>query len=255
MAGVCVFCRNDLSGRAAVEHIFPQWLLGHLGIPTTDQMFQGCGDEAALDIDEAEGRVHGTWSFVEGRICERCNNGWMSRLEVDARPGIEQLILGAGRIVALTPPQAALLARWAAKTAFLIANVSPFRRPVPPGHLWALNDGGDVPPGVFVYAGQSSTTTPTAYIQSTMWPQFQRSRSGVEVGAMANAYKIGLQVRDLMLLVAFTHRSRVEFVTAAGVHVPLNPRSPIWPSYAAPLPVTPEPPLWTFTRSLAAIVG
>lgn len=72
---------------------------------------------------------------------------------------------------------------------------------------------------------------------------------------MANAYKIGLQIRDLMLLVAFTQRSRVEFVTAAGVHVPLNPQSPIWPSYAAPLPVNPEPPLWIFTLSLAALVG
>jgi hypothetical protein len=254
MAGQCVFCRRDLRGIAAEEHILPQWLLKHLGIPRTDQMFQGVGTSATLDVDQTEGRVHGTWRFVEGRVCETCNNGWLNDLERETRPGLEALIKGAGRIVALTPPQRRLLSRWAAKTAFLIANVSPFNRPVPPGHLWALNNGGDVPPGVAVYAGQSGTTTRTAYIQSTQWHQFTSTRNGYVVGAMQDAYKIGLQVQDLLLLTAFSPKSGVQFVTAAGVHVPLNPERPVWPCYLAPIPEEPQPPLWMFTRSLAAIV-
>lgn len=48
MAGKCVFCRVTLTGVAAGEHIFPKWLLSHLGIPRTEQMFQGTGDEAIL---------------------------------------------------------------------------------------------------------------------------------------------------------------------------------------------------------------
>lgn len=254
MAGNCVFCRRDLTGIAAEEHIFPQWLLKHLGIRRTDQIFQGVGPTATLDVAEMEGRVHGTWRFVEGRVCEFCNNGWLHHLERDTRPGLEALISGAGRIVALTSPQRLLLSRWAAKTAFLIANVSPFGRPVPLGHLWALNDGGDLPPGVAVYAGQSGTTTTTAYIQSTQWPQFLPARSGYVVGAMQNAYKIGLQIQDLLLLVAFSPWSGVQFVTAAGIHVPLNSGRPIWPCYLAPIPEKPQPPLWMFTRSLAALL-
>jgi hypothetical protein len=253
MAGECVFCRRDLSGAAAEEHIFPRWLLKHLGIPKTEQMFQGTGATATLDLGDAtDQRVHGTWRFVEGRACKICNEGWLERLERDTRPGLEILIKHAGRIVALSPPQRVLLARWAAKTAFLIANVSPFQRPVPPGHLWALNEGGDLPAGVHVFAGQSGTRTKLAYLQSTQWPQF--SRGMPVVGALNDAYKIGLQIQDLILLVAFAQRSGVEFVTGAGVHVPLNPPGVIWPCYVAPAPQPPQPPLWMFTRSLAAIV-
>lgn len=254
MAGECVFCRVDLKGIASQEHIFPKWLLKHLGIPKTDQIFQGSGDEASLDTDEVGGRTHGTWRFVEGRVCQKCNNGWLSDLERDTRPGLEGLVKNAGRLVALTPPQRMLLARWAAKSAFLIANVSPFRRPVPPGHLWAMNNGGNVPAGVAVFGCQSGTSTKTAYLQSTMWPQFHRRGSGIPVGVVANAYKIGLQIQDLMLLVAFMRQSGVDFITAAGVHIPLNPSRQLWPCYYAEMPEKAQPPLWMFTRSLAVLV-
>lgn len=50
------------------------------------------------------------------------------------------------------------------------------------------------------------------------------------VGAMNDAYKIGFQVKDLMLLVAFAQMSGTEFVTAAAVHVPLNQKKYVFPS-------------------------
>jgi hypothetical protein len=56
MAGLCVFCRRDLAGIAAEEHIFPRWLLKHLGIPKTDEMFQGVGMTATLDTEDATDR-------------------------------------------------------------------------------------------------------------------------------------------------------------------------------------------------------
>ncbi len=250
-----MFCRVVLKGIAAEEHIFPEWLLRHLGIPKAEQMFQGFGNEATLDTDEEGARVHGTWRFVEGRVCRRCNNGWLSDLERDVRPGLEVLIKNGGRLVALTQPQRLLLARWAAKTAFLIASVSPFQRPVPPGHLWVMNNGGNVPEGVAVFGGQSGTSARTAYLQSTMWPQYHLRRAGIRVGAVADAYKIGFQIVDLMLLVAFTPQSGVQFVTAAGVHIPLNPQAKLWPCCHAELPEREQPPLWMFTRSLAVLVS
>jgi hypothetical protein len=254
MAGKCVFCRRDLTGFVSEEHIFGRWLLKHLGIPQQDQMFQGVADYATLDTDRVQNpRTHGTWRFVDGRVCQPCNNGWLDRLDQDTRPGLEMLIREAGRVVALSPPQCSFLARWAAKTAFLIANVSPFKQPVPPGHLLAMNNGGPVPEGVFVFAGQSGTTTNTAYFQSSQWPHFSGNRLDA-IGTFAGAYKIGFQVRDLLLLVAFVPKSGIEFVTAAGVHIPLNPRLPVFPSYVAPMPDDPQPPLWTFTRLLAALL-
>jgi hypothetical protein len=117
-----------------------------------------------------------------------------------------------------------------------------------------MNNGGNVPAGVAVFGCQSGTPTTTAYLQSTLWPQFHRRGSGIPVGAVANAYKIGLQIRDLMLLVAFTPQLGIDFITAAGVHIPLNPQRQLLPCYFAEMPEKPQPPLWSFTRSLAVLV-
>ena len=65
----------------------------------------------------------------------------------------------------------------------------------------------------------------------------------LDLGDATDAYTIGLQIQDLILLVAFAQRSGVEFVTGAGVHVPLNPPGVIWPCYLAPAPQPPQPSL------------
>lgn len=57
-----------------------------------------------------------------------------------------------------------------------------------------------------------------------------------------------------MLLVAFTPQSGMDFITAAGVPIPLNPQRQLWPCYFAEMPDKPQPPLWIFTRSLAVLI-
>jgi hypothetical protein len=251
----CVFCGGDLSTAPSEEHIFPQWLLKHLGIPKTDQMFQGVGLAATNEIGEAV-RIHGTWRFVEGRVCEPCNNGWMVALESKARPILKDLIDGERSVLTLTPEERATVTKWRAKTALLVANVSPFRHPAPAEHLRSLNgNDGIVPSGLSVFACLSKSPTQSSYLQSNHWTQIYSSRSGYVVGSLLDAYKIGIQFNYLFLLAAYWPDRNAVFATAAGLHVPMNQELKLWPSYFPTPPDGPEGhPLWTFTRSLAVVI-
>lgn len=72
-------------------------------------------------------------SLVAGEICAKCNNAWMSALEVSAKPYI---ISPPDRI--LDPAEARMLAQWFIKTAIVI-NVSHQYR-----LLWASDRRHDV---------------------------------------------------------------------------------------------------------------
>ena len=107
MTKTCVFCEGTLAGVGKGEHIFPQWLLKHLGLPKSDLMFQGVGAAASLDVEGKSERVHGTWSFLEGRVCTDCNTGWMERLETKARPTLKKLMDGTVNLFLLTEEERA----------------------------------------------------------------------------------------------------------------------------------------------------
>ena len=254
----CVFCAGSLAGVAQGEHIFPQWLLKHLGVPKSDRMFQSvAAATASLDATGKPERVHGTWSFLEGRVCTDCNTGWMEHLEDKARPTLKKLMDGRGELLYLNQDERVTVTKWSAKTAFLVANVAPFKHPVPSGHLKALNgEDGQVPAGVQVFAAQVSSPTKSSYIQSMNWEHIYSSKAPI-VGGAVGAYKIGIQFGNLLIVVAYSPSSFAQFATAAGIHIPLNPKTMVWPCYFYTPRVLPsvELPLWTFTRSLALAMG
>ena len=69
----CIFCGNtDLSK----EHIFAQWLLKELGIMDNTVKMTHAGF-----VGEISNRQHPFSKLVNGLVCKRCNNGWMSDLE------------------------------------------------------------------------------------------------------------------------------------------------------------------------------
>lgn len=71
---VCLFCGN---GNLSKEHIFAQWLLKELGIMDNDVSMTHM---TAIGM-EVSNRKHAFSKLVNGLVCEKCNNGWMSDLE------------------------------------------------------------------------------------------------------------------------------------------------------------------------------
>ena len=117
----CWFC-GSTSGTRSKEHIFPQWLLRHYG--AMDERVQPVRISMALGGALASERpARPLRSHVNGEVCAKCNNGWMSALEVSATPILTQL----PRSGPISEEEALILARWFAKTAVNLNVSQPFR--------------------------------------------------------------------------------------------------------------------------------
>lgn len=258
MTAVCLFCEAYGPGVLTNEHVNPQWLLRHLELPDDDQLFQGIASSATGELVEPP-RIHSSFSFVQGRVCDGCNSGWLSRLETAAQLLLMPLMDGDRPIPSLSVPEAAVVGKWAVKTAYLHTWTGPLKQPVQIGHVRELNgDLGRPVRGVSVFAMQSQYVKPSGYIQSGAWPQ----AGGLEVTAggdtPAEAYKIGLQYRGLYLLVAYWPNLSSLFARVRDMHVRLVPSgdSPE-AEYSADLVIGDGPidRLAAFTNSLAVWHG
>lgn len=102
------------------EHVLPQWLAEVL----TDAFPAEDGYDIATVCTTAEGqgppRTYSapTPELVVKAVCEACNAGWMSSLELEVRPFLEPMVRGES--VQLDVGRQLALARWAAKAAVLL---------------------------------------------------------------------------------------------------------------------------------------
>jgi len=134
-------------------------------------LIQGVASSATNTLLEPP-RVHSSFSFVQGRVCEECNTGWMSRLEAVAKPILLPLIDKQRTIESLSPEEGDIVGRWAAKTAYMHSWTSPLKRSVQLDHLTAMcGDGGHLVPGVGVCGAQLDYKQQSAYVLSGFWPQ------------------------------------------------------------------------------------
>ena len=238
MANSCLFCGAQGAGVLSNEHVIPQWLLKHLDLPPDDMLFQGVASSATETLVEPA-RIHSSFNFVQGHVCEECNTGWMSRLEVAAKPILVPLIEKESSIDSLSPEEADIVGKWVIKTAYMHSWTSPLKQPVQPEHLQALcGDGGKPIPGVGVFGMQSGFKQPSSYYQRGHWPHLCKPRMKVPDEPPAEAYKIGLQFRHLYLLTAFWPDPKCALTLLKGLHIPIFPtgQDPL-PDYSKDIPV------------------
>lgn len=123
---LCVFCSN--SGGFSKEHVWPQWLHAYAadvdkGRRWTHEAGFGQTDadtfsEMPTTVTERPGSV---LTMKTREVCRLCNNGWMSQLEMQVRPLLLSLTEAAagGWSRAIAPEEAARVATWAVKTAWM----------------------------------------------------------------------------------------------------------------------------------------
>jgi hypothetical protein len=104
----CVFCRSRSAD--SKEHAWPEWLLNALG------------EGPATVRSERSGEPAKEWRGVKAGVkvkcvCAKCNNEWMSALEVEAKPFLLPLILG--KQAELSGAQQLAIATWSLKTAMV----------------------------------------------------------------------------------------------------------------------------------------
>ena len=152
------------------EHIVPRWLIAHLDLPPNDLIAHAVANSKTGELTQKL-RVHSTHNFVEGRVCEDCNGGWMNKLESEAKPILVPLIDNQRPVADLTTVERVVVGRWAAKTAYLHSWAGPLKMPVSLEHLAALQGPSGCPlPGVGVFGSQFGFSMKSSYCQTGTWP-------------------------------------------------------------------------------------
>jgi hypothetical protein len=91
-------------------------------------------------------------SFKLKRICETCNNGWMSRLEDLVKPTMIALMKGDRNLASLGESEKRTLARWVAKTAIIDSYAVGAECPIDAGVLGWMRKNETEAPGRFAVA-------------------------------------------------------------------------------------------------------
>ena len=126
----CVFCGVALTQSSlnqqdsrTKEHVYARWFRDYV-VNDKIKMFTSDGKTSAFheqkDLEK----------FWNRSVCAKCNNGWMSRLEVTVDPIINQLTTGT-EFNQLGPEEVETLARWTGKTAIVLGYLTPFPAFVP----------------------------------------------------------------------------------------------------------------------------
>jgi hypothetical protein len=91
----CIFCGKQ--AKLTKEHIFGQWLKSHVRAYSNHTEHKTRFRNSEGRFSYAQGRLHKKRPPYLSNlrlVCQTCNNGWMSRLQEDAKPILVRLIEG-----------------------------------------------------------------------------------------------------------------------------------------------------------------
>lgn len=127
----CIFC-NKISKRSK-EHIWPKWLQKHL-TGDTKSYYRGTHISFST-VSVISDRTQTGESLVFGSICEDCNNGWMSNLEVEFKKIFLQIESDYNYLHQLNKIDRQTISIWGLKTAMMINAGTNYRQIIPNDHF------------------------------------------------------------------------------------------------------------------------
>jgi hypothetical protein len=152
----CFFCGEK--GKRTREHAIPRWLRKPLA--DEPRWEGGTWLRSSSPPDRSRALWRRRTDAVLRRVCERCNSGWMSRLESDARPLLLPLI--AGETIRITNASRTVLLRWALKTAAVLGPLHRAPDAVSPELRRRLALGEDLGDEVALWAVPIAPDEPSA---------------------------------------------------------------------------------------------
>jgi hypothetical protein len=157
----CLAC-GETPNPLSKEHVFARWLLEALQYRNAPMALY----RAFNDGTSKQERVAFTLdSFKLKKVCEPCNNGWMSRLEGIAKPILLGLIEGGKCLDGLEEEERRILAKWAGKTAIIESYAVGAESPVDPGFLRWMRERDDNLPGRFCVAACAQSRLGLGHLQ------------------------------------------------------------------------------------------
>lgn len=191
----CLFCGSTRC--LSKEHIIPKWLLKELGL--TDQQLR-MSHVSTLGMTKSQ-RTHSFTGLVNAMICEDCNSGWMSGLEVSVKDSITRLMHldGVTNVLGSLTENHEAIARWSFKTAIALNYPTNYRNIVPEDHFHSLYHS-KIPEGVYINLAITDSTDVIKWRQSQTVIMIGNSK---HVSRPKDVYKITMQFKHLLLRVCY----------------------------------------------------
>ena len=208
----CIFCGTPLSSvNRAKEHVIAQTLLDKFDILQVEfahsHLQSSLGGWDGLQVTPpALARKFIYNKFLCGRVCGKCNHGWMSNLDNQVAPILLRLAKSNQRIGHLPEEERSVLANWATKTAMVLSDtVQPGFGAIPRRHASTFHQGGVFPDLFAVLAAKLSDAAEGFRFSfcSTWLVEAQSSAFGELSFGHAGAYKVFMQIKNIMFLVCF----------------------------------------------------
>jgi hypothetical protein len=158
----CIFCSNPANSK---EHFWSEWmheLLHQLPDPKhSKKTITYRPDEGRREAGPAN-RQGGVHTIKIRAVCDHCNNGWMNRLEKEARPFLTPLI--EEKPIVLDFEQQAIIARWVALKCMVAEHASPNNAVTPREDREAFKSDGTIPSYFRIYVANHNLHS-TGYLR------------------------------------------------------------------------------------------
>ncbi len=116
-------------------------------------------------VDKSESRQGDVTTKKIRVVCRKCNNGWMSKIEMKAKPILTQLILG--RDCCLTPEQSHTLALWIAMKVIVSEHSEGGTQVTPAKDRYEFYESGTIPGYFRIFIGNHSTNHSSGFIRQS----------------------------------------------------------------------------------------
>lgn len=150
----CIFCGANADSK---EHIWSEWLHPHL--LAADQKTRH--NRLTINFHPDTGQTERGSTMRQGdvrtirvrAVCSPCNNGWMNKIEEEARPFLTPIVIGTK--TSLDPVALQAVARWLALKIVVAEHDTGEAVLTPKEDRIALMESGAIPPYFRMYAGHN----------------------------------------------------------------------------------------------------
>lgn len=148
----CIFCGNKSSHEIKItaEHVLPKWMKKEIPSTKDGKYTSYYSDDNEVKQRNFEKKGQTAFDQTVNRICNECNNGWMSKLENEVKESLFGLIVG--QPAPLFDEELHNLALWGVKTAIVRALVDAGDSLIPDSH-YLSSKKGIIPKNIIVYIG------------------------------------------------------------------------------------------------------
>lgn len=139
---------------------------------------------------------------MNGLVCKKCNNGWMSKLETENMDVITD-ILNFRKVqesIEYLFENSISFSKWAFKNAILFNQATNYRKLVPKEHFTDLYNQ-KIPDNVFIHIGVSNNDNTISTRQSPIHLIIRDSNLSIDLNK--KSYRITFQLKHLLIKVAF----------------------------------------------------